>query len=441
MARVLVATPEPIGRRLAGPAIRAAEIARVVASEHDVVLVSLAGPSTSPIDGREVHGPAAIDGRFDAAIVQGSVTIAHPELLRSDVPLAIDWFDPFHAEALHRGGDDRIRRIDLVEGARRTLAEQALRGDFFLCSNESQREHWLGWLAAAGRLNVETHEQSSGFESLIALAPFGVSAVRPSRASPLRDTFDVIGPHDPVLLWAGGLHDWLDPLSIIASMPAVLDENPDTRLVFLAGPHPNTSLPDMGIRGEAIELASEMRLFGSSVLFVNQWIDYVERLQWLQDATIGVVADRPHLESRLAHRSRLLDHLAVGLPTVSTAGDPLSTALEAVGAAVTTTRGHDAIGQALAELVNDDERLRRMRHAANEQAKNLRWETTLAPLVDWLDAPAMAADRQAGLPLPTPPGGSSAAQLGGRIRLHLDAGGPTQVLRRGAASMRRRLGR
>ncbi|MFT7476575.1 MAG: hypothetical protein ACI81L_003532, partial [Verrucomicrobiales bacterium] len=83
MARVLVASPEPIGRRLAGPAIRAAHIARALSKDHDVTLVSLAGESVSPIDGQAVAGPEAIDDSYDAAVVQGRVLLAHPELIES----------------------------------------------------------------------------------------------------------------------------------------------------------------------------------------------------------------------------------------------------------------------------------------------------------------------------------------------------------------------
>ena len=126
MARLLVATPEPIGRRLAGPAIRAAHLARILSRDHDVTLVSLAGESVSPIDGRTVLGPSAIGANYDAAIVQGSVLFRHPELVAASMPLAIDWFDPFHVEALHRGGADRILRIDVIDGAHATLQELSL---------------------------------------------------------------------------------------------------------------------------------------------------------------------------------------------------------------------------------------------------------------------------------------------------------------------------
>ncbi|MFT7473436.1 MAG: glycosyltransferase involved in cell wall biosynthesis, partial [Verrucomicrobiales bacterium] len=398
------------------------------------------GESVSPIDGQAVAGPEAIDDSYDAAVVQGRVLLAHPELIESPMALAIDWFDPFHVEALHRSGRDRIHRLDLIEGARLTLREQAERGDFFLCSNNVQREHWLGWLASAGRLNHLTHGEDPLFESLLAVAPFGIGRERPGGGTPLRDAFPIIGKQDPVLLWAGGLHDWLDPLSIIRAMPTVLEENPDARLVFLAGPHPNTSIETMGVRGEAISLSRQMRMFGKNILFVNQWVEYGQRLAWLNDATIGVIADRDHLESRYSHRTRLLDHLTVGLPTVSTVGDPLSAQLAAVGAAVTTERSPESIGATLASLVNDDDRLGEISRAARSLAASVTWEETLAPLVAWLDDPMPAVDRRAGA-LTAMSHGSTLDRLGDRVKLHLDDGGIKQVAQRGFAAGRRRLGR
>ena len=441
MARLLVATPEPIGRRLAGPAIRAAHLARILSRDHDVTLVSLAGESVSPIDGRTVLGPSAIGANYDAAIVQGSVLFRHPELVAASMPLAIDWFDPFHVEALHRGGADRILRIDVIDGAHATLQEQAERGDFFVCSNDAQRDHWLGWLAAAGRLNERTHDQHALFESLIATAPFGVEhrpigRSTPTRPTPVRNAFSAIGPYDPVIVWAGGMHDWLDPLLVINSLPTVLEENPDTRLVFLAGPHPNTSIETMGIRGEAIALARQKRLFGKHVFFVSQWIDYQERLAWVADATIGVVADRLHLESRLSHRTRLLDHLVVGLPTVTTNGDPLGTAMVEAGAAVATERTEFAFGTALSDLINDDARLGEMGRAGRAMAAGLGWDKTLAPLVEWAKNPQPAVDRSRPRAATNP-----LMRAGNRIKLHLDDGGAKQALQRGIASGKRRLGK
>ncbi len=444
MARVLIVTPEPIARRLAGPAIRAAHIARVLSGSHDVALVSTSlepgDTSISPIDGRTVLGPSAINTDYDAALIQSNVLLEYPELESSTMPLIVDWFDPFHTEALHRVREQHIRRLDFIEGSRITLEQQAERGDYFICSNAAQREHWLGWLAAAGRLNHLNHDEDPLFDKLIGIAPFGLGREAPSTAKPIRKAFDNIGHYDPVVLWAGGMHDWLDPLGVIEAVPNMLEENPDTRLVFLAGPHPNTSIETMGVRGEAITLARRMRLFGKHVMFVNQWVDYHERLTWVRDADVGIVADGAHLESRYSHRTRLLDHLGAGLPTVSTKGDPLSTQLEAAGAAVTCDRTPEAIGAAVGSLVNDDKRLGEMSRAAKALGAALTWEETLKPLLSWLEEPRVATDRRPGAQTGKSDG-SAVDRIGGRIKLHLDDGGVTQVAKRGWKAGRRRLGR
>ncbi len=446
MARVLVATPEPIAQRLAGPAIRAAHIARVLDRTHDVVLASSSGPSVSPIDGRPVAGLGDVElDDLDAAVVQGSVLLDLPVLEESDVPIAIDWFDPFHTEALHRGGADRIRRMDLIEGARQTLLAQAARGDFFRCSNQVQLDHWLGWLAAAGRLNHLTHDVDPSFDHLIAIAPFGVANEPIRRTRPIRSAYSSIGPDDPVVLWAGGLHDWLDPLTIVEAMPIALDRNPDTKLVFLAGPHPNTSIENMGIRGETITRARQLKLFSKSTIFVNQWIDYEERLSWLADADVGVVAHRAHLESHYAHRTRLFDHMAVGLPTVATGGETVGELMRSAHAArLVEPEDVEAMGAAIAEMVADETERDAMRRAANSLAASLSWETTLAPLVAWVDGADCAADRRAGASTGVEGGigaSSGVERMVGRARMHLDDGGPRQVLGRALAAGRRRLGR
>ena len=173
------------------------------------------------------------------------------------------------------------------------------------------------------------------------------------------------------------------------------------------------------------------------MFFVNQWVDYEERLAWVADATIGVIADQPHLESRLSHRTRLLDHMIVGLPTVTTGGDPLGTAMVETGAAVAAARTEYGFGTALASLINDDARLGEMARASRGMVAGLSWEDTLAPLVTWAKNPKPAVDR-------TRPRGDATnplGKVGDRIKLHLDDGGAKQVLQRGLDAGKRRFGR
>lgn len=447
LTRVLIAAADPIGDRSAGPAIRAAHMARVIGSRHDVTLASLGGPSTSPVDRRVVVGLDDVsEADIDVAIMQGRVSLARADLLESSLPVAFDWFDPFHLEALHRGGTDRIRRMDLVEGARQTLIGQAHRGDFFICSNQSQRDHWLGFLASVGRVNHLTHDADTTFRSLIDVAPFGVAAETIPGGSPARAEFSVIGPEDPIVLWAGGLHDWLDPLAVIDAMPQVLEANPDTRLVFLAGPHPNTAIETMGVRGDAISRARALGLFGTHVLFVTRWVDHGNRLAWFAEATVGVVTHSDHVEAQYSHRTRLFDHLAVGLPTVCSAGDPAGKLLRGSGAATTVPPGDpDALAAAIAHVITDDGGSQdSMRSAALTLGAAMRWEQTLAPLVDWIGDAQPAADRIPGAVTGESGGAGTPnplARLAGRARMHLDEGGARQLAERAVRAGRRRLGR
>ena len=152
---------------------------------------------------------------------------------------------------------------------------------------------------------------------------------------------------------------------------------------------------------------------------------------------MGIIADGAHLESRYSHRTRLLDHLGAGLPTVSTAGDPLSTQLEEAGAAITSERTAEGLGGAVASIINDDARLGEMSRAAQALGARLSWEDTLAPLTSWLENPQVAIDRRRGAHTGRADG-SATDRLGERIKLHLDDGGVTKVAKVGWRAVRRR---
>ena len=51
-----------------------------------------------------------------------------------------------------------------------------------------------------------------------------------------------IGEHDQVIVWGGGLWDWLDPLTAIEALPLVLVRVPNARLFFMGFKHPKIQL-------------------------------------------------------------------------------------------------------------------------------------------------------------------------------------------------------
>ena len=392
---VLVATPEPLAARRAGPAVRAMRTAETLAADgHRVTLASTAAaPPTVTLDGVSVVGRADTPTDAEVVIVTGRAMLDLDWIAASDAVVGIDLYDPFQLEALHRGGDDRIRRIDLVEGAGRTLMAQLGRGDRFFCANEEQRSLWLGYLGATGRINDRTHGADPSLRSLIDLAPFGVDTTPPRPGpSPLR-TIAGIGPDDPIAVWAGGLHDWLDPVTVIRAAAQVAETRPDFRLVFVAGPPPATQTA-APIARRARDEAAALGLTDRVVFFYDDWVPFDERGALLLDATIGVCAHGDHVEARFSHRTRFLDHLWAGLPTVTTGADPLSGRLAAVGAATVVEPGdHMALAAALAALLDDPDRRRAMADAAHGLGATLGWPDVLAPVSSWVAAATAAPDR------------------------------------------------
>ena len=148
---------------MAGPAIRAWQMAIALSREHDVRLATTVGCElTHPdfpvghVDDRALH---ELDAWCDVLVFQGHVMENHPWLRRSNKILVADIYDPIHLEVLEQARD--LHPVDRRLSVRATvevLNEQLARGDFFLCASEKQRDFWLGQLAGLGRINPATYD-------------------------------------------------------------------------------------------------------------------------------------------------------------------------------------------------------------------------------------------------------------------------------------------
>ena len=89
--------------------------------------------------------------------------------------MVFDLYDPLHLEALvlTRGDQEPERSVNVANTVR-TLEEQLARGDFFVCASDKQRDLWLGFLAALGRVNPRTYGDDATLRRLIDVVPFGL---------------------------------------------------------------------------------------------------------------------------------------------------------------------------------------------------------------------------------------------------------------------------
>ena len=452
--RILVVTGEPIQTRMAGPAIRAWEIATALAGEHDVRLVSTVGVEiTQAAFSVEYAGGTGLrepTNWADVIIFQGFLLTQAPWLVGSSKILVADVYDPMHLEQLEQARDlGTAGRAFAVAETTRVLNQQLRRADYVLCASDKQRDFWLGQLAGQGRVNPETYDEDEALGSLLAVVPFGIPDTPPvQRRHGIRGSVPGIGLDDKVIIWAGGIYNWFDPLTLIRAVGSLAARRPDVRLYFMGLKHPNPGVPAMRVATEAIELAAELGLTGKHVFFNEGWVPYEERADYLLDADVGVSTHFEHIETAFSFRTRILDYLWASLPIVATSGDTFGEliARHGLGRSVPPT-DQAALELALEEMLYDGHSADAARQAVQAFAKLFHWSSVLAPLVQFCRMPRRAPDLVGGLgdaQLRARPPVRPRAGVGADFRLarrYLTAGGPRELARRVTGRLRRLAGR
>lgn len=382
-----MATGDVLGERLAGPGIRALNIARVLGEHHEVRLVTTADSDL-----------AEVEDWCDILIAQGWVLQGRAGRFSTEKLLVCDLYDPLHVETLEQARDDSPgQRSAAVTASVAVLNEQLVAGDFFMCASTRQREFWLGHLAALGRVNTATYDDDNTLQSLIDVVPFGIPAEPPRRQAPaVKGVVPGIGNDDLVILWGGGLYNWLDPVTVVEAVGRATRTVPNLRLYFLGAGHPSPAVPHMRVAAQARAVADGLGLTGSHVFFNDRWVEHTRLGDYLLDADVGVSAHRDHLEASLAYRARILDYLWAGLPVVSSQGDVLADLVAERGLGLTVAPGDpDSMASAFVALLGDAGRKARATCRANvaATAPHLVWESVLEPLVEYCANARPAADR------------------------------------------------
>jgi GT2 family glycosyltransferase/glycosyltransferase involved in cell wall biosynthesis len=397
--RILVVTGEPLADRMAGPAIRAWEMAKALAKHHDVRLVSTAGARRTSQD-FSVEYAAGVGlreptGWADVIVFQGFLLASALWVKDSDKVIVADVYDPMHLEQLEQAKDQGpAGRADAVRITTEVLNEQLARADFVLCASEKQRDFWLGHLAGQGRVNPAVYDEDSSLSNLIDVVPFGIEDTPPvQRRHAIKGAIPGISLDDKVILWGGGVYNWFDPLTLLHAVDWLRREHPEVRLFFLGLKHPNPGVPQMRMAAETRELAERLGLVGSHVFFNEGWVPYEERADYLLDADVGVSTHFDHIETAYSFRTRILDYLWAGLPVVATGGDTFSDLIHEHGFGRTVpAQDVGALVDALEEALFDEQAVARYRAASTAFAPSLRWSTALEPLVRFCADPRRARD-------------------------------------------------
>lgn len=422
MTRILIVSPDLVDEHMGGMGVRNWELARQLARRHEVTLaipnptrLEAPGLRLAPYDLQQGDLRPFARGA-QVILLSGPILHFHPYLAELGLPLGVDLYVPNLLESLvWHDQDDWDAWIPAYEEYLRLQLGMLRHGDFFYCASERQRDYWLGWLHAQKRINPHTYRQDPALRRLIDVVPFGLPDDPPAHSqNVLKGVHPGIAANDQVILWSGGIWEWLDPLTPIRAMALLATRRPELKLFFMGARHPNPLVGGMRMAERAVALSRELGLEGKSVFF-GDWKPYMERGGYLAEADLAVMAHHEHIETRFSFRTRALDCLWAGLPMVTTRGDEVAGWVQEKGVGIAVAP-EDASGMAQAIEALLEAGKQACAPAFVELRQAFRWSAVCAPLERFCAAPEIAPDKGRYLTEVERIGGDKDAFLAGVIR-------------------------
>jgi glycosyltransferase involved in cell wall biosynthesis len=352
---VVVATPDVVGERMAGPGIRAWYLAQELARHFPTQLVAKVEKETASVLDRD-----SAEGK--RAIREADVLIGQPargfRKKRRDQRIVYDLFDPTVLELreLYGAAPSIRQRVHLAAEWGR-LAEALMRADVLMCAAARQRDFY--------------EKLQSGDARWIEV-PFGIDPAELASCPK---------PQDNVVVWGGGVWEWLDPATAVDAVVRVNASGTRCKLLFLGRRRPTT--PHLIDRRREDRFDQLLEKGGPHVAANETWVPYRERLSWLRAGKIAIMLHRSTAEAQYSIRTRVFDAIAAGIPVVATAGGFAAELVEREGLGIVVPpEDVEAVEKAIIRLLRDDvfharcvSNLERLRPAYG-------WDVVTKPLIE-----------------------------------------------------------
>ncbi|HEX7152703.1 MAG TPA: glycosyltransferase [Thermoanaerobaculia bacterium] len=426
-------TPDVVGDRMAGPGIRAWNFARELAKHVDTTLIAGVAPQTegltppnqrsdpdaanqrpdpanrrsdpaaaqrsdpaaaqtegltpnaangrpiSPIGPIRPIGPIVSPGAFtilphnspDArrALRQADVLIGQPARRfgrkRRDQRVVYDMFDPTVLELRELYGTfpSLRQRVHLAAEWWR-LSSAMIDGDLLIAASEKQKE-----LYRALQAN----------DAPWITVPFGIDPA---------DVKACPKPQDNVVVWGGGVWEWLDPATAIEAVLRLNAEGLRCKLLFLGRARPSgVQVVDRRRESRFDRMLAEG---GPHVSANNEWVPYSQRLAWLRSGKIAIMLHRPTAEADYSIRTRLFDAIAAAVPVVATERGFAAELVEKEKLGIVVAPGDvEGVARAVRRLLSDDAFYSDCVRNLERIQPRFAWDNVTRPLVDailkWLN--------------------------------------------------------
>jgi len=402
---VLLISPLCFDQKKPAPAARYWELARVLSHDNRVTLVgadseTLSHPGLKLLPYGPERGWETLVAGHQTVVVQCPLLLRHPDLSNAIVSqgkyLVIDLYDPFPLASLPGLADvSRSVRTSLVEWS--SFNEQIKQADFFLCSDERQRDFWLGMLGAHFRLNPHTYRDDPTVRRLIDLVPFGLPSEPPvHKRRVLKGVHPRVASTDKLAVWLGELDARTDPLTLLQAWASVVAERQDAKLLFICTiperRYAQESAPEMERR--AVHLSKELGLYNRFVFF-HAAVPYEARQNYLLEADLGLYLHAPHLATWYTCSAPLLDYVWAGLPMITTRGNSLERVVDTSALGRSVEPGDvSSLTAAILDLLHEPQPKVKRQQDFARVASHLTWDRVAEPLNRYCQSPWRAADRR-----------------------------------------------
>lgn len=394
--RLLIVTPDVVGKKMAGPGMRYIAIARSLAPFMPVTFaIGIEGSQTYDFGDAGVHVATyshvdelqkLIDD-CDVIFCQFIDTNAIRYALSKSKKVVYDLYNALPIETV---GAEKISGYTNITDKDREYRELlryfrfcSQTGSYFVTSNERQRDWWLGFIMSSAGI-LPSNLKCRSMADIIGLVPFGMEDYEPAVTTHgLRGHYGITD-EDFVLIWGGGIWDWFDAETPIKAVAELAKKDPHIKIVFYGTVHPNSAVGKPKAVDRAQKLAQDLGVFGSNVIFHDGWIPADQRANYLMDADVAVSSHLESLETHYAFRTRILDHFWTQLPSLVTSGDWFADYINQHDLGVVTPcQDLEATKKAILRLQDTTEQARIKKNIAAIR-EQWRWNTTTTDLREFL---------------------------------------------------------
>lgn len=269
-----------------------------------------------------------------------------------------------------------------------------LLSDKIFCRDEGVRKLVLGSLISLGRVNLSNYKQDKSLQDLLTVAPFGISNKNPKLTEhKLRQGINGIDKDDFILLWNGGIWNWNDGETLIKAMSLI--KNKKIKLVFQGFKHPAKG-SQLSIKAkQSLALAKKLGLIDKTVFFLEDWVPYDKRANFLLDSNIGVVSSPDIPEANFFFKTRIYDYLWAELPLILNDCEAFASLIKDRGLGLVVKAGDARDWAKNIQLLARDKRLTgNIIKNIKKYKREIGWETTLKPIRDFAFKPHSSADKK-----------------------------------------------